>query len=110
MRVATWNPTAFDQAISAGITMEVLEQAGERVASLARQLCPVAPGPRGGSLRASIRVRKSNRPDRKNVRVYAGSMKYRYAPYVEFGSAKIQAYHFMLNALHGANLLSFFKG
>jgi hypothetical protein len=109
MRVATWNPTAFDDEFSK-ISLDLLEQGAQAVAAQAKQIVPVAAGPRGGSLRETIRVVKAKDPTRKNVRVYMGSMRYRYAPFVEYGSAKIKAHHVLLKALHGANLSGFLRG
>ena len=109
MRVATWNPTALDPEIIK-TSMNLLEMAAEAVAYEARQIVPVAKGPLGGSLRKTIRVVKANDPTRKNVRVYMGSMRYRYAPYVEYGSAKIEAHHVLLRALNGTNVMGILKG
>ena len=98
MRVASWNPNAFDNEFY-GYALDLLAEAAEIVAARARALVPVAIGPRGGKLKSSIRVVLPRNKVSINVRVYAGGYHTFYAGYAEFGSSRISPYHYLQRGL-----------
>jgi len=113
MRIANWNAEkVLKGAIAA--SMDRLEEIGHIIADKAKTLVPVGKdrpaygngkdwtARQAGALRASIRVVRLHGDPKKNVRVYAGSLKVYYARFVEKGTVKMRARPFLRPALNAS--------